>query len=189
MSTGLNKDLPGPPGPGFPGAPAWLSAPTDEPPSAAAEQADQKTTVFRTGDDEPAQEPPIDDGLEDWNKQDDSFYCPHCGSIERWWNTVGVGRCARCDPPSTSRRLLWLKEQELASRPEMHTRADQIETPTGPHCSRCLSQEFRYIEIHDGQSRRRECGKCGRFIDFPVWHGVARSDTAEPHLTRSVGGE
>ena len=36
---------------------------------------------------------------------------------------------------------------------------------------RCGSTTWRGVPIHDGQSVRRDCGRCGRFIDFPIWYG------------------
>jgi hypothetical protein len=45
--------------------------------------------------------------------------------------------------------------------------------PTAKPVCRCGSTERRNVPIHDGQSVRRDCDKCGRFIDFPVWYGKA----------------
>ena len=42
--------------------------------------------------------------------------------------------------------------------------------PTGPIC-RCGSTTWRDVPIHGGQSVRRDCGHCGRFLEFPVWYG------------------
>ena len=39
-----------------------------------------------------------------------------------------------------------------------------------PVC-RCGSTTWRDVPIHGGQSIRRDCGRCGRFLDFPIWHG------------------
>jgi hypothetical protein len=36
---------------------------------------------------------------------------------------------------------------------------------------RCGATAWRDVPIHNGQSIRRDCGRCGRFIDFPNWHG------------------
>ncbi len=36
---------------------------------------------------------------------------------------------------------------------------------------RCGSTSWLDVSIHGGQSIRRDCGRCGRFIDFSVWHG------------------
>lgn len=45
-------------------------------------------------------------------------------------------------------------------------------TPTKAVC-RCGGTTWRDVPIHGGQSIRRDCGRCGRFLDFPVWHGKA----------------
>jgi hypothetical protein len=42
--------------------------------------------------------------------------------------------------------------------------------PTAKPVCRCGSMAWRDVPIHDGQSLRRDCAGCGRFIDFPVWH-------------------
>lgn len=36
---------------------------------------------------------------------------------------------------------------------------------------RCGSTMWRNVPIHDGRSVRRDCGRCGRFIEFPIWYG------------------
>jgi hypothetical protein len=36
---------------------------------------------------------------------------------------------------------------------------------------RCGATTWRDVPIHDGQSVRRDCGGCGRFLDFSVWYG------------------
>ena len=41
---------------------------------------------------------------------------------------------------------------------------------TNPVC-RCGGAALRDVPIHDGQSVRRDCARCGRFIEFPVWYG------------------
>lgn len=41
---------------------------------------------------------------------------------------------------------------------------------TQPVC-RCGGATWRDVPIHDGQSVRRDCGRCGRFMEFPVWYG------------------
>jgi hypothetical protein len=42
--------------------------------------------------------------------------------------------------------------------------------PTTAVC-RCGSMIWRDVPIHRGQTIRRDCGRCGRFIDFPIWYG------------------
>ncbi len=53
--------------------------------------------------------------------------------------------------------------------------AEKISPPApddAPRCDRCGSVRFRDVEIHGGQSVRRDCAKCGTFIAFPVWYGA-----------------
>jgi hypothetical protein len=45
---------------------------------------------------------------------------------------------------------------------------------TKPVC-RCGSTIRRDVPIHGGQSIRRDCGRCGRFIRFLVWYGADTS--------------
>ncbi|OHB70153.1 MAG: hypothetical protein A2V70_14835 [Planctomycetes bacterium RBG_13_63_9] len=40
--------------------------------------------------------------------------------------------------------------------------------PTTKPVCRCGSTVWRDVPIHDGQSVRRDCDNCGRFIKFPV---------------------
>lgn len=39
-----------------------------------------------------------------------------------------------------------------------------------PLC-KCGSTTVRDVPIHGGHSIRRDCSRCGQFIDFPLWHG------------------
>jgi hypothetical protein len=36
---------------------------------------------------------------------------------------------------------------------------------------RCGSTTWRDVPIHGGQSVRRDCCGCGRFLEFPIWYG------------------
>ena len=38
---------------------------------------------------------------------------------------------------------------------------------------RCGSTTYRDVPIHDRQSIRRDCGRCGRFLKFRFWYGKA----------------
>ena len=38
-------------------------------------------------------------------------------------------------------------------------------------CPHCRSTEFAEVPIRDGESIRRDCARCGRFIDFQQWDG------------------
>jgi hypothetical protein len=44
-----------------------------------------------------------------------------------------------------------------------------------PACS-CGGTTWRDVPIHHGQSIRRDCGRCGRFIDFPIWYGALQNE-------------
>jgi hypothetical protein len=41
--------------------------------------------------------------------------------------------------------------------------------PPGVVC-RCGSDTTLDVPIHGGRSVRRDCGRCGRFVEFPIWH-------------------
>lgn len=43
-------------------------------------------------------------------------------------------------------------------------------------CDRCKGTEYRDTTIHDGQSLRRDCVRCGRFISFPRWYGKSANN-------------
>lgn len=43
--------------------------------------------------------------------------------------------------------------------------------PAKPVC-RCGSTTWLNVPIHDAQSTRRDCVRCGRFIDFSRWYGT-----------------
>jgi len=58
---------------------------------------------------------------------------------------------------------------EVAPAPTVAT-GDASVKPTKAVC-RCGSTTWRDVPIHGGQSIRRDCGRCGRFLDFPVWYG------------------
>lgn len=49
--------------------------------------------------------------------------------------------------------------------------SEALAKPTKAVC-RCGSTAWRDVPIHRGQSVRRDCGRCGRFLDFPVWYGI-----------------
>ena len=46
--------------------------------------------------------------------------------------------------------------------------------PTRPIC-RCGSTTWRDVVLrhppHNGTTIRRDCGRCRRFLDFPIWYG------------------
>ncbi|MGD9722623.1 MAG: hypothetical protein AB7O59_14930 [Pirellulales bacterium] len=44
---------------------------------------------------------------------------------------------------------------------------------------RCGSATWLDVPIHDGQSTRRDCARCGRFIDFSRWYGQSALQAGE----------
>jgi hypothetical protein len=42
-------------------------------------------------------------------------------------------------------------------------------------CPRCRATGTLDVAIHDGQSVRRDCAQCGRFVEFAVWYGRSRN--------------
>src|SRR6516225_10946236 len=46
-------------------------------------------------------------------------------------------------------------------------------------CDRCGSTSFVDVQIHNGQSTRRDCARCRRFAGFPVWYGKPTEEFAQ----------
>jgi len=122
--------------------------------------------------------------------------CPVCSSALAWRLPGGAVRCAVCledagEPTPQGATLLllvdWPKVPHWVDYESERTKveAERLATieggalrealptakPTRPVC-RCGSTSWRDVPIHGGQSVRRDCGRCGRFVDFPVWHGI-----------------
>jgi TubC N-terminal docking domain len=38
-------------------------------------------------------------------------------------------------------------------------------------CRRCGHCDAADVPIHTGQSVRRDCARCGRFVEFALWYG------------------
>jgi len=79
--------------------------------------------------------------------------------------------------PDLIRRLKTHKGELLAllqPTPDTNTAVPAAEnTPLNPVTlvCRCCSPTWRDVPIHGGQSVRRDCGRCGRFIRFTQWQG------------------
>ena len=58
------------------------------------------------------------------------------------------------------------------------------EPSAAPRCDRCHSAEFVDYSIHNGQSTRRDCARCGRFIDFPRWYET--DNTESPQVSVAI---
>lgn len=76
--------------------------------------------------------------------------------------------------PDMVTRLTSHKAELLALlQPAAAVQAQPVPTmqPTAKPVCRCGSAAWRDVSIHNGQSVRRDCARCGRFLDFPVWYG------------------
>lgn len=62
-----------------------------------------------------------------------------------------------------------LLERLRRSKSELLTWLQKLETTTP--CHRCGATTWSDTPIHGGRSVRRDCARCGRFVDFPVWYG------------------
>ena len=60
---------------------------------------------------------------------------------------------------------------------------------------RCGATQGHEVPIHEGQSKRLDCAKCGRFVAFIEWYGKAidvpctwgGDELGNPHTPRTVG--
>jgi hypothetical protein len=80
--------------------------------------------------------------------------------------------------PDLLDRLKAHKAELLAVLRPAHESAPALPAPTGDPPAkltkavcRCGSTTWRDVPIHGGQSVRRDCGRCGRFLEFPIWYG------------------
>ena len=73
-------------------------------------------------------------------------------------------------------------------QPPIHTRDPDRLKRVFTACDRCQSEKYVDIPIHDGQSTRRDCAKCSRFLGFPMWYGRSEDDRAE-RIERLLGGQ
>lgn len=62
-----------------------------------------------------------------------------------------------------------LAEALASHKPELLALLSAPEAPAW-RC-RCGGPAWQDIGIHGGQSLRRACGSCGRFVGFSLWHG------------------
>jgi hypothetical protein len=128
-----------------------------------------RTAEPRWADDEPADAAPTlshaDDELDTWPDP-----CASCGSLELWQNVLGDWKCSKCEPPTLSRRLARVAQRIKQLNPG-GLDASPVHKPAPGTICPCGSTTWRDVPIHDGNAIRRDCGRCGRFLDFPVWDG------------------
>lgn len=130
----------------------------------------------------------------------DAAPCPICGNPIHWVDVYGnPPHCGECDPPP-SRSLVrsvvtvigtpgsyewepWTRrgpQEHRASQPDQ-PEADEIVYETyspliGPPICPCGNfSHIRETPIHGGDSTRRDCGRCKRFIGFGRWHQPAKA--------------
>jgi DNA-directed RNA polymerase subunit RPC12/RpoP len=111
--------------------------------------------------------------------------CSTCGSAIHSGLRDGQVICPGCTSADPTDVTEWLPG--FADRiTDPHRPDDQRDTRV-IECSRCGSQRFRDVPIHNGRSVRSDCAQCGRFLAFPVWYGTM-SDAPTGHSTpRRIG--
>ena len=145
-------------------------------------------------------ETPIDDAI------DPPDPCPNCGGIAMWWpvstleNPEPAPRCDACDPPDAAMKLLNRTEQIRRRCPRAEgygpnwwaATTDEPascklhDEPNGVRCHKCSSTEYVDVPIHGGRSTRRDCRRCGAFIDFTRWYEPTLAKYRKPgRLLRS----
>jgi len=130
------------------------------------------------GDEEPAER--ADDcfveplGPDGWPmgciNPDELTPCAKCRSLEQWQTMTGRWRCLHCDPPAVADRLA-KRAAMLRQRSGLPPWGEDARVNPYAVCS-CGSTRWRDVPVHNGQSVRRDCRECGRFLGFPVWNGT-----------------
>ena len=64
---------------------------------------------------------------------------------------------------------------------EHHTADLDITSPEPPADAicRCGSSTYTDLEIHGGSSTRRDCARCGRFLQFVQWHETPNTEVIQ----------
>jgi len=104
------------------------------------------------------------------------FTCPACGFIAAWWDSSGVAHCQRCERSGADVRRLEavprIRGRQPLTKPRTADRRSGTDVRSPTVICPCGSGTTVEIAIHGGQSTRRDCGRCGRFVDFAVWYGI-----------------
>jgi len=69
--------------------------------------------------------------------------------------------------------VLSLLRSSLAATPAQAVAGSETLAKSADAVCRCGSTTWQDVPIHNGESMRRDCGRCGRFVGFPVWYGTA----------------
>ncbi|REK17366.1 MAG: hypothetical protein DWQ37_06130 [Planctomycetota bacterium] len=150
-----------------------------------------RAAQVRWANDEPNGEKPAPDafGPDGWPRDsidpDEIDPCPTCGTLELWQTMAGNWRCMKCDPPTKSLQILELVAR-LRGRDERRRHAESRRFRAGRPAGACQCGSTRWIDvpIHNGQSVRRDCRRCGQTIEFPVWYGQPLSGDPDSSQVR-----
>ena len=52
--------------------------------------------------------------------------------------------------------------------------------PRGSICQHCGTSDYVTVPIHNGQSTRLDCARCGRFLRFGFWYGKELQENNKP---------
>ena len=70
--------------------------------------------------------------------------------------------------------MIWSDDKPIEFEADGYLRPRTPGASHQPHtgeCPHCGPIALRDVPIHGGQSLRRDCGRVGRFRDFPCWYG------------------
>ena len=90
-----------------------------------------------------------------------------------WLLSASGGQCVEPSQPDAPQDAITSDPQAML-QPIAESPATS-DASTKPIC-RCGGTTWRDVPIHGGQSVRRDCGRCGRLLDFPVWYGRPTAD-------------
>ncbi len=74
--------------------------------------------------------------------------------------------------PDLMERLRAQKAELIAHLQPRRLHHQTVPAPIARPVCRCGSTTWHEVAIHDGQSTRRDCARCGRFIDFSRWYAA-----------------
>ncbi len=85
------------------------------------------------------------------------------------------------------RRMSLARLKEVVRERLQRNRPEGKRSTNGVAICPCGSTEYVDHPIHGGQSLRRDCARCGRFIGFPLWYGVQRAIAGPESAPRGPG--
>jgi hypothetical protein len=120
--------------------------------------------------------------------------CPTCGMAAALDITEGEdgvphirSRCRCFDPLAALEGLKAVPLSEFR-RPKASP-PQRLPKPKRPDAvCPCGSTQWRDVPTHGGQSIRRDCARCGRFLSFPLWYGHKEDEPANAQAQDADGG-